>query len=64
MDRSGPTLQQRREENLRAMRGPASFILAGVMLALMMVATVFYDHPITNNPVVFTFLREAVSTVQ
>jgi hypothetical protein len=61
---TGPTLQQRREENLRAMRSPASVILAGVMLVLMIVATVFYDHPITDNPVVFTFLREAVSTVQ
>ena len=40
----GPTLQQRRQENLQAMRSPASFILAAVMVALMIVATVFYEH--------------------
>jgi hypothetical protein len=52
-----PTFHQRREENLRAMRGPASFLLAGAVLAAMILATVFYDRPITDNPMVFSYLR-------
>ena len=52
-----PTLRQRREENLRAMRSPGSFLLAGFVAVAMFGATVFYDRPITKNPVVFTYLR-------
>ena len=60
-----PTLHQRREENLRAMRSPENFLLAGGVAVAMIVATVFYDRPITNNPVVFSYLRGlSGSTVQ
>ena len=61
---SRPTLHQRREENLRAMRSPASIALAVVAIGLMIVATVFHDHAIIDNPVLFTYLREAVNAVQ
>lgn len=59
------TLRQRREENLRAMRSPGSFLLAGFAVVAMFFATVFYDRPIADNPVVFSYLRGlSGSTVQ
>ena len=52
-----PTLHQRRQENLRAMRSPASILFGVVAVLAMIAATVFYDRPITDNPVVFSYSR-------
>ena len=60
-----PPLNRRREGNLRAIRSPASILLAVVAAAAMIVATVFYDRPITDNPVVLSYLRGlSTNTVQ
>ena len=58
------SLRRRREENLRAMRSPASLLLAGASLAAVLVATVFYDRPITDNPVLISYLRDIAAGVQ
>jgi hypothetical protein len=58
-------VSERRAENLKAMRSPGSFILAGGTLLAVMVAFVFYDHPIVEDPILLTQLRGAISsTVQ
>ena len=49
--------EQRRAENSRAMKSPASLLLGVVCFVLMFCATVFYNRPITDNPVVFSYLR-------
>jgi hypothetical protein len=51
------TLHQRRAENLRAMKSPASIALAGSVAVAMICATVFYDRPLTNNNQLFSYLR-------
>ena len=50
-----------REKNLQAMRSPASFLLASGTLLAVLVAFLFYDHPITHNPVLLTHLQSAFS---
>jgi hypothetical protein len=58
-------LSTRRAENLKAMRSPGSFLLAGCTFVAVLTAFVFYDHPITNDPVLLTHLRGAfASTVE
>jgi hypothetical protein len=51
------TLQKRREENLQAMKSPASIVLAAVGAGALICATVFYDRPITDNNQLFSYLR-------
>jgi len=52
-----PTLHQRRTENLKAMKSPASIALAGSVVVAMICATVFYDRPLTNNNQLLSYLR-------
>jgi hypothetical protein len=59
------SLSKLREENLQAMRSPGSLLLAGGTLLAVLVAFVFYDHSITDSPVLLTYLHGAFSgTVQ
>ena len=46
------------------MRSPASLLLAGASLAAVLVATVFYDRPIADNPVLISYLRDIAAGVQ
>ena len=55
-------VSEQRAENLRAMRSPGSFMLAGGTLLAVLVAFVFYDRPIVNDPVLLTHLRGAISS--
>jgi hypothetical protein len=57
------TAADQRAENLRAMRSPASLALAGSVVSLVLVAFVFYDHPLTHNPVLLSYLHGLASTV-
>ena len=50
-------LHQRRAENLRAMKSPASIALAGLGVVAMICSTVFYDRPLTTNTQLFSYLR-------
>jgi hypothetical protein len=52
-----PTLHQRRAENLKAMKSPASIALAGSVVVAMICATVFYDRPLTTSNQLFSYLR-------
>ena len=58
------TVADRRAENLRAMRSPASFALAGIVFLADLVAFVFYDHPLTDNPVLLSYLHGFSGSVQ
>jgi hypothetical protein len=58
------TVADRRAENLRAMRSPASFALGGCVVLAVLIAFVFYDHPLTDNPVLISYLHGSVSTVR
>ena len=58
------TVADRRAENLRAMRSPASFALAGTIFLAVLVAFIFYDHPLTDNPVLLSYLHGLSGTVQ
>lgn len=51
------TLHQRRAENLKAMKSPASIALAGSVVIAMICATVFYDRPLIHNNQLFSYLR-------
>ena len=50
-------IQQRREENLQAMKSPASIVLAALGAVALVCATVFYDRPLANNNQLFSYLR-------
>ena len=50
-------LQQRRKENLQAMKSPASIVLAALGAVALICATVFYDRPLTNNNQLYSYLR-------
>ena len=50
-------LEKRREENLQAMKSPASIVLAALGAVALICATVFYDRPLTNNNQLFSYLR-------
>ena len=56
------SVSERRAENLKAMRSPGSFALAGGALLAVLIAFVFYDHPITDDPVLLTLLRGTLSS--
>jgi hypothetical protein len=51
------SVAERRAENLKAMRSPASFVLAGIVSFAVLTAFVFYDHPITDNPILLSYLQ-------
>jgi hypothetical protein len=58
-------ISRRREMNLRAMRGPASYLLAAVAFGALVFATVFYDRSITDDAVIFSYLRApTITTIQ
>ena len=50
-------LEKRREENLQAMKSPASIVLAALGAVALICATAFYDHPLTNDNQLFSYLR-------
>lgn len=50
-------IDQRRIENLKAMKSPGSIALAGAVVVAMLCATFFYDRPLTNNNQLFSYLR-------
>jgi hypothetical protein len=50
-------LHQRRIENIKAMKSPASFALAGAVIVAMLCATFFYDRPLGNDNQLFSYLR-------
>jgi hypothetical protein len=50
-------LEKRREENLRAMKSPASMALAAIAAVALTCAFLFYDHPISANSQLFSYLR-------
>jgi hypothetical protein len=58
----GKTFDEQRVQNLKAMRSPASFVLAGGALLAVLMAIVFYDHPVTDDPILLTHLRGAISS--
>ena len=62
--RMAKTIADRRAENLRAMRSPASFALAGAIFLAVLVAFVFYDHPLTDNPVLLSYLHGLSGAIQ
>ena len=49
-------LQKRREENLQAMKSPASIALAGSVVVAIICATVFYDRALPTNQL-FSYIR-------
>jgi hypothetical protein len=55
-------LNHQREENLRAMRSPASIALAVCSIAAVVLASVFYDHPVMKAPQMSASLRQLVTT--
>jgi hypothetical protein len=57
--KSEQSIRERREENLQAMRSVGSLLLAGGALLTILVAFLFYDHPIIENPVLLTYLQGA-----
>jgi len=54
-------LHHQREENLKAMRSPTSIALAVCSIAAVVLACVFYDHPLMKQPQIFASLRQHVS---
>jgi hypothetical protein len=50
-------LDQRRAENLSAMKGAASIALACSVVVAMICATVFYDRPLSHSDQLFSYLR-------
>ncbi len=57
-----PNMHERRQASLRAMKSPASFLLLAASISAVLFAFVFYDHPITNNNQIFSYLRSAPTT--
>jgi hypothetical protein len=47
----------RRRQNLKAMRSPASIALGVLALALVVLVSLFYDHPAMETPQVITALH-------
>jgi hypothetical protein len=54
-------LHHQREQNLRAMRSPASIALAVCTIAAVISACVFYDHPVMKQPQIFASLRQHIT---
>jgi Flp pilus assembly protein TadB len=52
---------QRRQQNLRAMRSPASIALFVFSIAAVVLATIFYDHPIMKAPQLVASLRQHIT---
>ena len=50
-------LARRREENLKAIKSPASIALAALGAVALICATVFYDRPLTNDNQLLSYLR-------
>ena len=55
-------LHHQRKVNLRAMRSPASIALAVCSVAAVILASVFYDHPIMKAPHLIASLRQQITT--
>jgi len=54
--------QAGRQANLRAMKSHASFLLLAASIFAVLFAFVFYDHAITNNNQIFSYLRSMSAT--
>ncbi len=57
-----PNMHERRQASLRAMKSPASFFLLAASISAVLFASVFYDHPITNNNQILSYLHSAPTT--
>ena len=55
-------LRHQREQNLRAMRSPASIALAVCSITAVILASVFYDHPVMKQPQIFASFRQYIAT--
>jgi hypothetical protein len=56
-------LHHQREQNLRAMRSPASIVLAACSITAVILVSVFYDHPVMKQqPQIFASLRQHITT--
>jgi hypothetical protein len=55
-------LHHARQENLRAMRSPASIALAICSIAAVILVSVFHDHPVMKQqPQIFASLRQQIN---
>jgi hypothetical protein len=54
-------LHHQRQENLRAMRSPASIALAICSIAAVILASIFHDHPVMKQPQIFASLRQHIT---
>jgi hypothetical protein len=54
-------LNHQREENLRAIRSPASIALGVCAIAAVVLASVFYDHPLMKAPHIMASLRHHIT---
>jgi hypothetical protein len=55
-------LHHTRQENLRAMRSPASIALAICSIAAVILVSVFHDHPVMKQqPQIFASLRQQIN---
>jgi hypothetical protein len=56
-------LHYKRQENLQAMRSPASIALAICSIAAVILVSFFHDHPVMKQqPQIFASLRQYIST--
>jgi hypothetical protein len=55
-------LHHKRQENLRAMRSPASIALATCSIAAAILVSIFHDHPVMKQqPQIFASLRQHIT---
>jgi hypothetical protein len=54
-------LHTQRQLNLRAMRSPPSIALGVFSIIAVLLASIFYDHPIMKAPPVFASLRQHIA---
>jgi len=52
---------EQREKNLRAIRSPGSIALFVFSITAVVLATVFYDHPIMKAPQLVASLRQHIT---
>jgi hypothetical protein len=54
-------LHKKREENLRAMRSPASIALAFLSIAAVTLICIFHDHPLMKQPQIVASLMQRLN---
>jgi hypothetical protein len=55
------TKREQREENLRQMRSPGSIALGVFALLTVLLACIFYDHPLMKSPHIVASLRHHIT---